>query len=387
MLTDHLHHHGGLGVTPHRPTADASVRTVPASSPPVVRTRHRAMRTVRRRISCACGPLLGTPRADPSDGPPRGDRVALVSTQMVLHHWRTDPWREGLPEPDDGPCDGRRRCGRGGPRTPRALRRPGGLGRLIARLPRRPPAFCAAQLPADGRHGRTIAGALHGVLAAPLKRCKRRWQVPALRVPVCMMLCARWHGTLLPCPAWHTRWRWGASWHAWDAASPPPAWSGGFPWRGDHRLQRPALRAGAHPRHPMRSASCDDRWQAWRRRPPRDDGFCAEPGKATGRLPQPHGVGRTPHRPPADALCRAAPSGTTPVVRKRHRALRHVRATATLPSRLQRAPPLPTRARHPTRRARAGCKRSPLHAHAMVRQRPCRWPAVVLPGSRALAPL
>ena len=63
-----------------------------------------------------------------------------------------------------------------------------------------------------------------------------------------------------------------------------------------------------------------------------------------------------------------------------------MRATATIPSRLTRGPPLPQRTRHHTRRARAGGSRRPRPAPSVVSQRTCRLPAVVLPGARARAP-
>jgi len=117
---------------------------------------------------------------------------------------------------------------------------------------------------------------------------------------------------------------------------------------------RPSLRAGAPPRPPLLSTSCDDTWQAWRRRPYLSDGCFAGPGRVTGRLHQPPGRSRTPHRPTAYAAWRSAPAGTPPVVRTRHRAMRTFRATATMPLRLQRLPPLPTRSRHQPLRARSG---------------------------------
>ena len=140
----------------------------------------------------------------------------------------------------------------------------------------------------------------------------------------------------------------------WDAASPHPEWSGGFLWRWDHRLQRPSIRASSSARHPMLFASCDAIRKAQRRRPHLYDGFFAAPGNSTGRLHQYHGLGMTQHRHTAYAFCSSAPSGTTPVLRKRHSAMSNFRATATIPIRRKRAPPLPKRARNQTRRALAG---------------------------------
>ena len=51
MPTGHLHHHVGAGVTQHRQTASASLRTAPAGKTPVARKRHSAMSTWRLRIS------------------------------------------------------------------------------------------------------------------------------------------------------------------------------------------------------------------------------------------------------------------------------------------------------------------------------------------------
>jgi hypothetical protein len=66
---------------------------------------------------------------------------------------------------------------------------------------------------------------------------------------------------------------------------------------GTSRLQRPSLRAGAHTRHPMLSASCDESWKAQRRRPHLYDGVLRRPGHAPGRLHQPPDRGVTPHQP------------------------------------------------------------------------------------------
>ena len=118
--------------------------------------------------------------------------------------------------------------------------------------------------------------------------------------------------------------------------------------------QRPALRAGAHTRPPMLSASVDERRQACGRRPHLSDGFCQWPGNLTGRLHQHHGLGVTPHRNTAEASLRAAPSGIPPGARKRHRAMSHFRATATSPMRLTRFPPPPKRSRHQQLRALSG---------------------------------
>src|SRR5712692_6536959 len=87
---------------------------------------------------------------------------------------------------------------------------------------------------------------------------ERRWHVPDLLLPFCMMICSRCHGTLLGCPCWQALVRMGSSLHSWHAVSLRPERSGGFLWRWDHRLQRPSIRAGSHARHPILYASFDE---------------------------------------------------------------------------------------------------------------------------------
>jgi hypothetical protein len=124
--------------------------------------------------------------------------------------------------------------------------------------------------------------------------------------------------------------------------------------------QRPSLRADFHVRHPLLSASGDERWQACGRRPHLSDGVFAWPGRATGRLHQRHGRRLTQHRTTADASFRTAPAGKTPLLRHRHSAMSHCRATATIPMRLTRLPPPPKRARHQQRRALSPTFRTPI---------------------------
>src|SRR5215831_19347697 len=64
-----------------------------------------------------------------------------------------------------------------------------------------------------------------------------------------------------------------------------------------HRLQRPSLRAGSHPHHPMLSASGDASWKACGRRPHLSDGVLCRPGNSTGRLHQHPDRGMTPPQP------------------------------------------------------------------------------------------
>jgi hypothetical protein len=120
------------------------------------------------------------------------------------------------------------------------------------------------------------------------------------------------------------------------------------------RLQRPSIRAGSTTRHPILHASCDESGKACRRRPHLSDGFLARPGSSTGRLHQPQVRGLTQHRNTAYASLSSAPSGRSPVSRKRHRAMSNLRATATIPMRLRRLPPPPKRSRNQQLRALSG---------------------------------
>jgi hypothetical protein len=67
------------------------------------------------------------------------------------------------------------------------------------------------------------------------------------------------------------------------------------------------------------------------------------PGSLTGRLHQHQDRSLTQHRNTAYTSLRAAPSGKTPVSRKRQSAISNLRATATIPIRLRRLPPAPKR--------------------------------------------
>jgi hypothetical protein len=130
--------------------------------------------------------------------------------------------------------------------------------------------------------------------------------------------------------------------------------SGGFLGRWDHRLQRPSIRAGTSARHPILSASFDDCWKAQRRQPHLYDGVLRRPGFFSGCLHQHPDRGVTPHQPSAYPALSTAPAGITPVSRKRQSAMSNLRATATIPIRRKRFPPLPKRSRNQTLRALSG---------------------------------
>jgi hypothetical protein len=152
-------------------------------------------------------------------------------------------------------------------------------------------------------------------------------------------------------------------------------------------LPRPSLRASPGARHPMLSTAIDMSRKTLRRRPHLYDGVLRRPGIATGRLHQDSDQGVPPHPLSASPSLSTAPAGNTPVSRKRQSAMSHVRATATIPIRLKRLPPLPQRARNHTLRALSGCNRRQLPANSVVIQRTCRVPALLIPCSRALSPL
>jgi hypothetical protein len=121
-----------------------------------------------------------------------------------------------------------------------------------------------------------------------------------------------------------------------------------------HRLQRPSIRAGSHARHLILYASVDESRKAQRRRPHLYDGVLGRPGFFAGRLHQHPDRGVTLHRPSVYPSLSTAPSGNTPVSRKRQSAMSNLRATATIPIRLKRLPPPPKRARNQTLRALSG---------------------------------
>src|SRR5207302_5386465 len=115
-------------------------------------------------------------------------------------------------------------------------------------------------------------------------------------------------------------------------------------------LQRPSIRASTGARHPILSTSIDRSRKTLRRRPHLYDGVLRRPGMSTGRLHQDSDQGVTPHPPSAYPSLSTAPSGNTPVSRKRQSAMSNLRATATIPIRLKRLPPRPKRARNHTLR-------------------------------------
>lgn len=78
-------------------------------------------------------------------------------------------------------------------------------------------------------------------------------------------------------------------------------------------------------------------------RPHLHNGLLSRPCTTTGYLHQHPLRGVTPSRSRAYPTLRAAPSGTSPVSRKRHSAMSNLRATATIPIRLKRLPPFPKR--------------------------------------------
>ena len=80
-----------------------------------------------------------------------------------------------------------------------------------------------------------------------------------------------------------------------------------------------------------------------RRRPHLYNGLLNRPCTTTGDLHQHPLRGVTPSGSSSYPTLKAAPSGNSPVSRKRHSAMSNLRATATIPIRLQRLPPFPKR--------------------------------------------
>ena len=76
-----------------------------------------------------------------------------------------------------------------------------------------------------------------------------------------------------------------------------------------HRLQRPSIRAGSHPRHLILSASVDASRKAQRRRPHLYDGVLRKPGICSGRLYQHPDRGVRLHRQSAYPLFERRPRG------------------------------------------------------------------------------
>src|SRR5215472_3903860 len=108
------------------------------------------------------------------------------------------------------------------------------------------------------------------------------------------------------------------------------------------------------PRHLILSASVDASRKAQRRRPHLYDGVLCRPRISAGRLHQHPDRGMTPHQPSTYISLSTAPAGNTPVSRKRQSAISTLRATATIPIRRMRLPPLPKRSRNHTLRALSG---------------------------------
>jgi hypothetical protein len=65
--------------------------------------------------------------------------------------------------------------------------------------------------------------------------------------------------------------------HALGAVSRRPDWYGGFRWRWDLLSPTTFYPCGLTPRHPILSASCDESWKAYGRRPHLSDGFFTGP--------------------------------------------------------------------------------------------------------------
>ena len=142
--------------------------------------------------------------------------------------------------------------------------------------------------------------------------------------------------------------------HALDAVSHSPDQSGSFLWRWN--LSSPTTFYPCGYQHPSPNSLC-----VLRREPedlseatPSIRRLFSRPGNCTGRLHQHQDRGGTQYCNTAYASLRTAPSGNTPVSKKRHSAISNLRATATIPIRRKRLPPPPKRPRNQTLRALSG---------------------------------
>ena len=217
------------------------------------------------RAGCP-SPAIGSIRALRAGLRPAGCRQGCAS------RWRAGVAGDGLQ-------------GAGRPRCSRAGRSPGGQheagGQTRARAPR------------EGDKG--ARGATRAV--------KRSFEFPSM-----LPLLSSPLGYFSPLPFL------GAVFHGLDR-------SGGFLWRWDLASPTTFSPCGFNTRHPMLSASFDESWKACGRRPHLYDGLLGRPGNATGRLHQHQGRSLMQHRKTAYASLSAAPSGKTPVSRKRHSAM------------------------------------------------------------------
>src|SRR5215510_2669406 len=174
--------------------------------------------------------------------------------------------------------------------------------------------------------------------------------------------------------------------HSLGAVSSRPDQSGSFLWRWNPSCPTTFSPGGYKHPSPDSLGVCRREPEGLSEATPSLRRLLSRPGNGTGRLHQPQDRGGPQHRDTAYTSLRAAPSGNTPVSQKRPSAMSNLRATATIPIRRKRLPPLPQRSRNHTRRALSGCKRSQLHANSVVLQRTGRLPALVIPCSRALSP-
>jgi hypothetical protein len=87
------------------------------------------------------------------------------------------------------------------------------------------------------------------------------------------------------------------------------------------------------------------------------------------------------------AALRAAPSGSTPVSINRHKAMRNLRAKATIPMRRSRLLPGPKRCGYHGLSALWGCQRRQPQAISLAMARMGALPALVMPCSSAVWPL
>src|SRR4029453_2389331 len=138
--------------------------------------------------------------------------------------------------------------------------------------------------------------------------------------------------------------------------------SGGFLGRGEPSSPTTFYPCGLSPPSPDSVCVCRREPEGPEEETPSIRRRARRPGIFLGRLYHTPDRGVRLHRQSAYPSLSTAPAGKTPVSRKRQSAMSNLRATATIPIRRKRFPPLPKRSRNQTLRALSGCKRSQLHA-------------------------
>jgi len=136
--------------------------------------------------------------------------------------------------------------------------------------------------------------------------------------------------------------------------SPSLDQAGGFPWRWDRSSPTTFYPCGRERPSPDSLCVCRREWEGLWEATPSIRRLAEQARKFNGPPPPASRPRCDAASPTRYASLRTAPSGNTPVSRNRQSAMRSLRATATMPIRLKRLPPLPNRSRNHTLRALSG---------------------------------